>query len=1185
MEPLAKPLRRQLEDAVVKARDVAEEAARAALSHLGVGDADAPQHLTDEERALRRRLRIHGRQLGDKFLSPPAGSPGSGTAGEGRTGHQAIDKLVHETAYEHWHRMLFARFLAENGLLMHPDGVALTLDECHELARDEGAADGWELAGRYASRMLPQIFRPDSPVLALQFAPEHQRGLERLLAGLDPDCFQASDSLGWVYQFWQTRRKAEVNASEVKIGADELPAVTQLFTEPYMVAFLLDNAIGAWWAARRLSAGDLETADSEETLRRKAAIPGVPLAYLRFVQRDDGTWTPAAGRFETWPERLAELKTLDPCCGSGHFLVAALLMLVPMRMALEGLSAREAVDAVLRDNLHGLELDQRCVELAAFALALTAWTYPDAGGYRPLPSLNLACSGLSVSLAKEEWKQLGRGRKNFAIALDWLHDGFQDAPLLGSLLDPSLSDAAKLVHWEDLSAALDELLEKEPRMGTDGHGGGDAGGGAADAGRGAVELERQEGAVVAQGLARAASLLAGRYQWVITNVPYLARGKHHAQLRDFCERHYPAAKNDLATVFLERCLGLCVEGGTTSVVLPQNWLFLTSYRKLREKLLKQDTWHLIARLGPGAFETISGEVVKAILLSLSRGNPAMLAGGLFGDADANNLIRGLDVSDYRMASEKAEHLQAAEIKSVGQKKQLENPDARVTFDDVSLRRSLGDYCVSIEGLTTGDLERFVGKFWEGGFSDGWDHYIQSVDENTHHGGLTDRIYWENGNGSLSNFPKAHNFPSKIMNGKQILGKYGLRITQMQNFPITIYPGDVFGKNGATVVPDDLSQLPAIWCFCSSPEYSAAVREIDQSLKVTNATLVKVPFDLDYWTQVSAKKYPSGLPKPYTDDPTQWIFHGHPCGSVIWSEDRKWTAHGPLRTDETVLQVAVARLLGYRWPAELDPEMDLADEQRAWVARCESLLVHVDDDGILSIPPVRGEASAADCLLKLLAAAYGEAWSNDTLSALLRGVDHGGKTLESWLRDKFFVQHCRLFQQRPFIWHLWDGLRDGFAALVNYHRLDSQNLERLIYTYLGDWIRTQERAAAEGRQGADERLAAAKALKTKLEAILEGEAPLDIFVRWKPIERQPIGWEPDLNDGVRLNIRPFMLAGDVGRKGAGVLRDKPNIKWEKDRGKDVESAPWFPVFKGERINDHHLTLAEKRAARATTASSV
>ena len=113
--------------------------------------------------------------------------------------------------------------------------------------------------------------------------------------------------------------------------------------------------------------------------------------------------------------------------------------------------------------------------------------------------------------------------------------------------------------------------------------------------------------------------------------------------------------------------------------------------------------------------------------------------------------------------------------------------------------------------------------------------------------------------------------------------------------------------------------------------------------------------------------------------------------------------------------------------------------------------------------------------------------------------------------------------------------------------------------------------------------AAKGLKTKLEAILGGEAPLDIFVRWKPIEAQPIGWEPDFNDGVRPNIRPFLLAGDVGKKGAGILRDKPNIHWKKDRGKDVESAPWFHRFQGDRINDHHLSLAEKRAAKAADAA--
>jgi len=143
---------------------------------------------------------------------------------------------------------------------------------------------------------------------------------------------------------------------------------------------------------------------------------------------------------------------------------------------------------------------------------------------------------------------------------------------------------------------------------------------------------------------------------------------------------------------------------------------------------------------------------------------------------------------------------------------------------------------------------------------------------------------------------------------------------------------------------------------------------------------------------------------------------------------------------------------------------------------------------------------------------------------------------------------------------------------------SQRASPLIYTYLGDWIVRQKQDIANHIDGAAEKLAAAENLKRKLEQILLGESPHDIFVRWKSLAEQPIGWHPDLNDGVRLNIRPSMTVGDVNRRGAGVLAVKPNIKWDKDRGKDVESAPWYHRFHGDRINDHHLTLAEKQAAR-------
>ena len=180
----------------------------------------------------------------------------------------------------------------------------------------------------------------------------------------------------------------------------------------------------------------------------------------------------------------------------------------------------------------------------------------------------------------------------------------------------------------------------------------------------------------------------------------------------------------------------------------------------------------------------------------------------------------------------------------------------------------------------------------------------------------------------------------------------------------------------------------------------------------------------------------------------------------------------------------------------------------------------------------------------------------------------------WLRNQFFEQHCKLLHNRPFIWHIWDGRKDGFAALVNYHRLDDKALENLTYAYLGDWITAQGKSNIAG---ADSRLGAAQELQAKLKLILAGEPPYDIFVRWKPLRAQPIGWHPDLNDGVRMNIRPFMEAG--------ILRKNPNIKWTKDRGKeptrDKADFPWFwkgNTFTGDRVNDVNLSSAEKQAAR-------
>jgi hypothetical protein len=551
---------------------------------------------------------------------------------------------------------------------------------------------------------------------------------------------------------------------------------------------------------------------------------------------------------------------------------------------------------------------------------------------------------------------------------------------------------------------------------------------------------------------------------------------------------------------------------------------------------------------------------------------------------SNHCVFCIDASDLPY-EQKVEVLsgQTGSPRQIEQTAQLTNPDSRVLLRNIdSDEATLGVFAECYQGLRTGDANRFIRNFWEvTGFRNGWVPFKSSSDETAgYYGGNTHALLWEDGRGQLAEYARATRERLHDMHesGNRSWGKRGIAFGQITLRP-THYFGEHYDNTLAVITPKQPNQLPALWAFCTSSAYVEAVRQLERGLYVTNASLVKVPFDLEYWQKVAAKKYPSGLPEPYSDDPTQWIFHGHPSVSA------------------EPLQVAVARLLDYRWPAELDDSMRLSSEARELVQRCSGLEEYSDSDGIACIPSVRGEDPAAERLRALLTVAYGDDWSPAKEQELISATGSKAKDLDEWLCNDFFEHHCKLFHHRPFIWHIWDGRRrDGFHALVNYHKLAEgdgkgrQLLESLTYSYLGEWITRQKDGVKRGEGGAEDRLAAALELQKRLIAIIEGEPPFDIFVRWRPIEKQPIGWEPDINDGVRINIRPFM-ASDIpgGRKGAGVLRWKPNIKWSKDRGKEPkrpqEQFPWFwkdGNFTGDRVNDVHLTNEEKHKAREKAA---
>lgn len=1100
-------LRRTLEKTVKYARIIAEEGAGDAIRRLGVADSKAPSYLNDAEKELRRRLRAHARALGDTFNKSNE--------------TQETKRLIEAAAYAHWHRMLFARFLAERGLLRNPEyDVPVSLEDCRELAEAEGLTDLWVIAERYSASMLPAVFRIDDPVLALEFDPVHTQKLHRLVTGLDAEVFQAEDSLGWTYQFWRAAEKDAVNKSGVKIGADELPAVTQLFTEPYMVRFLLHNTLGAWWAGKVLAADPTlaQSAVDEDALRAACSLPDYSFDMLRFVRESAvGPWRPAAGTFPGWPKEAKAITMLDPCCGSGHFLTEALAILTAFRQAEEQLSSANAVAVVLRDNLHGLEIDGRCVQIAAFVVALTAWRI---GGWQSPPLPQIAWVGAPPPLPKREFISLANGDSDLRSGLSALYELFAQAPALGSLIRPyggDLGDYWRLGNFEPL---LESLLAKAKR----------------------AEPELAEGIFAARGIADAAALLSRRYILQATNVPYLGRNKQSNEMASFIARFHANAKEDLATAMFDRMLETAEVGGTCVSVTPQNWLFLGRNKKFRRELLERTQFNFVAILGEHGFESASAAGAFTTLVGVSAA-----------PTPQDFKVFGLDASGGKSPQEKEAALFGLKASLVSQETMRSGPDSIIRIDQREVEAIVGDSAIVRGGTTSGDAPLFRRHFWEIASGDiRWNLEQTSFAGSRLVNGLSDALLWEDGAGELSSRTRGG---GATIAGRDAWGRQGIAISYMRDLSFSRYFGTVYENTICVLVPTDPNDLPAFWMFCESGAFLDAVRKVNKKLSIDVRYFEKADFDIETWRGRATSAYPGGLPEPSTDDPTQWLFHGHPRNT----------------TKGATLHVALARISGFRWPAESDSSMRLSDEARALVSEAGAL-PRGDDDGLLGVLAIAGERPLADRLRTYLAAAFGADWSDALERRLVAEADEAldkkaarDGSLEGWLRDRAFRQHCALFGQRPFLWHISDGLKDGLSVFVHYHRFDQAKLRKLTYTLLGDWL---ARAKAENNTLRYEK---GRELQQKLEKILEGEKPYDIFVRWKSLAQQPLGWNPDLDDGVRQNIRPFIKAGVLTHDLSKILKDK-------DRGNDVPSAPWYDMFDGERRNDHHTTLAEKRAAR-------
>ena len=240
-------------------------------------------------------------------------------------------------------------------------------------------------------------------------------------------------------------------------------------------------------------------------------------------------------------------------------------------------------------------------------------------------------------------------------------------------------------------------------------------------------------------------------------------------------------------------------------------------------------------------------------ISLSRGNPTNESGGLLGDVNDGNLIRGVDESEPRTASEKAAQLLTGEIKSVEQAKQLENPDAVVVFQEVDNSSLLSESATINYGSKPGQTDRVVKYHWEFlGIPSEW-QLLESTPATKRHYSGKEKVCL-----TLDEIER-QNIKEFGIRSQDVWGQPGIIQSQMREMPFSIYCSNIFDNNTSVLTQNEDECLASIYSFIESGDYLSEIRKLNQKLDVAAHTMVKVPFDLDHWTKVAEEKYPNGLP--------------------------------------------------------------------------------------------------------------------------------------------------------------------------------------------------------------------------------------------------------------------------------------------------------------------------------------
>jgi hypothetical protein len=558
----------------------------------------------------------------------------------------------------------------------------LLLTQCNAL--NEALPMMFERMGGYTEMLLPNnILRPDS-VLA------------RLIADIDEqDWTDQVQIIGWLYQYYNTELKDDTFAQlkkNVKITKERIPAATQLFTPDWIVRYMVENSLGRLWLEGHPNA---ELHDGWKYYLDEAKQEPEVEAQLVGLREEYKTIKPE------------EIKVIDPCMGSGHILVYAFDVLMQIYTS-AGWDQREAAQSILKNNLFGLDIDDRAAQLAYFAVMMKARQYDRRLLTRGIqPNIYSICESNGISAMTIEY--FHKNDPKLKADIESIVTEMRDAKEYGSILNITPIDFAGLY------ARFDEI-------------------------RNDISMMKQAALDEVLPLVKCAELLARKYDVVVTNPPYMGSSGMNPLLTNYVKTNYPDSKSDLFACFIERCGQMAKKNGYQAMITQHAWMFLSSFEKLRTKLLAVDIVNM-AHLGARAFEEIGGEVVQTTSFVIRKSHIADYKG------EYCRLIEPTTQQGKEDMFLAGENRYAADQSNFS--KIPGSPVAYWVSDrfmGIFQNPSLFECTISDGQNKTGDNARFVREFWEVsntsiGINKKWLFYAKGGGYRKWYGNLSEVVNW------------------------------------------------------------------------------------------------------------------------------------------------------------------------------------------------------------------------------------------------------------------------------------------------------------------------------------------------------------------------------------------------------------------------------------------------------------